>query len=149
MGAEVILVPAVLAIPALAILTPTWLRSQERRRILEALSAAAEKGTTLPHEHVAALLDGVQGVRPARAPRPRPPDHVRDMRRGTLLLALTAGVVLIGVAVSAIATASGADFGPQVFLAIASAGAIPGMIGAAYLLLSRMGRRAPHADATD
>jgi hypothetical protein len=133
---EVFMLFIVLAIPAVVILMPSWLRSQDRRRVLEALSAAADKGVALPSEHVAVLLAGVRPVRPP------PPDHVRDTRLGVLLLAVAAGFALIGLAVAAIVQASGASFAPAVFVAIAAVGAIPGLIGVAYLWLARLGRRA-------
>ncbi len=122
-------------IPAAVFLISLWLRAQERQRILQALSSAAEKGASLPQEHISALLAGVH--QPPRAVRPQVPAHVRDMRRGTLLLALTVSIVLIGAAVGALI---GASMGFSVFLIIAAVGALPGTIGVAYLLLARMAR---------
>lgn len=125
-------------IPAAVYLISLWLRAQERQRILQALSSAAEKGATLPQEHVTALLAGVH--QPRRQMRPQLPTHVRDTRRGMVLLALTVSIVLIGGAVGALVQASGETVGFNVFLLIASVGGIPGTIGTAYLLLARTAR---------
>jgi hypothetical protein len=127
----------VMGIPALVILTPIWLRSLERRKVLDAITLAAEKGFTLPAEQVTGLL---AGVRPAR---PLPPDHVRDTRRGVLLLAIAVAVVVIAVAVSSIVRMSNEpEAAGIVFAAVSSVAALPAMVGGAYLLLARLGRRA-------
>lgn len=133
----------VLGIPALVILAPSWLRARERYRILQALTAASDRGTVLPPEHIAALLAGVHQVqRPARPVRPLQPDDVRDARRGIVLVAFALSLTLIALAVSRLVSAGGAEqWAWPMFFLIASIGAIPGMIGLAYLLLSRNARR--------
>jgi hypothetical protein len=133
----------VLGIPALVILAPSWLRARERHRILQALTAASDRGTVLPPEHIAALLAGVHQVQRAMRPvRPLQPDHVRDARRGIVLVAFALSLMLIGLAASRLVAAGGAQqWAWPTFFLIASIGAIPGMIGLAYVLLSRYARR--------
>jgi hypothetical protein len=138
---EVLMLFVVLGVPALVILTPQWLRSQDRRRVLAAIAAAAEKGATLPSEQLSALLSGVRPVRPP------PPDHVRDARRGVLLLASALGIVTIAAGISTMVWAMGVGFAGALFACLASAAALPAAIGVAYLLLARQGRRG--SDAID
>lgn len=134
----------VLGVPALVILVPQWLRSLERRRILQALTVAAERGAALPADQVGALLASINQV---RVPLPPQPDHVRDLRRGVLLLAIMFGSMLIAAAVGALIQAGGETIGVEVALVIASVGAVPGLIGVGYLLLARSGRRAARQSA--
>jgi hypothetical protein len=136
--APALILLVLVGIPAAVFLISLWLRAQERQRILQALSSAAEKGASLPQEHVAALLAGVH--QPPRVARQQIPTHLRDTRRGTLLLALTISIVLIGGAVGALIHAQGEPVGFNVFLIIAAVGGIPGAIGVAYLLLARAAR---------
>lgn len=140
---EIFVILIVLGIPALVILAPSWLRARERQRILQALALAAERGSVLPPEHIAALLAGVHQVqRPMRPVRSLQPDHVRDARRGIVLVAFALSLALIGLAASQLVSAGGAQqWAWPVFFLVASIGAIPGMIGLAYLLLSRNARR--------
>lgn len=141
---EVMALVVIFGSVAAVILVPQWLRTSERRRALDALVQAAERGVALPPEPVNALMSGIR-----RQQRDDLPVHVRDTRRGTLLLAVTAGLVLVGVAVGAIVQASGANGAVEAFVAIASVGCIPGMIGVAYLLLARSARRAAGSESKD
>lgn len=123
---------------SLVILLPQWLRSKERQRALEAVVVAAEKGLTLSPEPIAALLADVRKEKPAL------PVHVRDLRRGTILLGLAAGFVVVGIGLFALLQAAGAtEEALPVGIGVATVGAIPALIGGAYLLLARIAR---HAD---
>jgi hypothetical protein len=143
MSVEVLALFIVLGVPALVILAPLWLRSQDRRRVLAAMTAAAEKGATLPADQVSLLLSG------ARPVRSLPPDHVRDARRGALLLASALGIVVIAAGISTMVWALGVGFAGALFACLASVAALPAAIGAAYLLLARQGRRGSNAIDSD
>lgn len=124
-----------LGIPALVILAPLLLRSLERRHMLDAVMAATEKGQTVPNDLITGLLAATR-----RDPAVPLPD--RDQRRGVLLLAVAVVFGALGIATYAFCFAASLEEGPAAAFVVASLGLIPGVIGAAYLLLARMGRRA-------
>jgi hypothetical protein len=107
------------------------LRSRERMRLLEVVQNAAAQGHALPADVVRAL------------PRGRPgPSPERDYRRGVLLVAIAAGVALLGFCAYVFASTLTGESGLAVGVAVAAFGAIPGAVGTALIVLSRAGRNA-------
>jgi hypothetical protein len=112
---------------AAIVIVPVYLRYRDRGRIHETLRVAYERGEPVPPELIAALQSNVAPSRPAT------PES--DLRRAVVLIAVGLGLCGLGyglwfglMSVSDIAAyiAGGA---------IAGSGAIPGLIGIAYLIL--------------
>jgi hypothetical protein len=121
------------------ILVPLYLRYRDRGRLHETLRIAYEKGQPVPSELIDALKSGVTPVRPWT------PES--DLRRGLVLVGVGLGLAGLGYglwyglsSVSSIAAyVSGG--------CVAGAGAIPGLIGVAYLILWATRRNAPRPQA--
>jgi len=122
---------------AAVILVPIYLRYRDRGRLHETLRIAYEKGQPVPPELIEALQSNV-------APKQEStPD--RDLRQGLVLVAVGLGFAGLGyglwyglMSVSEIAAyISGGS--------TAGFGAIPGLIGVAYLILWATRRKAPKA----
>jgi hypothetical protein len=119
------------------ILVPVYLKSKDRARMHETLRIAYEKGQPVPPELIAALQTNIP-PRPMATPE-------RDLRNAMILIATGVGLGLLGyglwyglMSVSDIAAyVTGGT--------VAGAGAIPGLIGVAYLLLWLSKRSAPKA----
>ena len=119
------------------ILVPIYLRHRDRDRMHETLRIAFEKGQPVPPELIAALQSNV-APRVVLTPE-------RDLRRGVVLIAVGLGFCGLGygiwyglMSVNEIAAyTSGAS--------TAGVGAIPGLIGLAYLLLWATRRNQPKA----
>lgn len=117
---------------------PGWIRSyyasRERDRMHETLRVALEKGQPMPPE----LLATLQGREPDGLVPPASTGGDGDLRRGIVLVAVGLGLAGLGW---------GFDYGlpdeagPIVGGIVAGAGAIPGMIGVAYLVLWAFSRR--------
>ena len=105
---------------ATIIVVPAWLRSRERREMQETVRAAIEKGQALPPELIEALTKEVKG--------PKVSSAQRDIRIGVILLSVGAGLALLGVALQSIAQ--------EAFYALVGSGAIPAMVGLAFIILS-------------
>ena len=109
------------------ILVPVYLRYKDRGRLHETLRLAYEKGQPVPPELIAALQSNVIPQRPWT------PET--DLRRGIILVGIGAGIALLGYGIwyglmsvnDMAAYISGGS--------VAGAGAIPGLIGVAYLVL--------------
>jgi len=119
------------------ILVPIYLRYRDRGRLHETLRIAYEKGQPVPPELIEALQSNV-------APKQEStPD--RDLRQGLVLVAVGLGFAGLGyglwyglMSVSEIAAyISGGS--------TAGFGAIPGLIGVAYLILWATRRKSPKA----
>jgi len=130
----------ILGIPAIVILTPLLLRSWERRRILDAVMAAASAGQPVPEPVLEALIASTRRPDPARLPPP--PRHERDFRRGVFLMAVGGVFFAAGLMLYFILVAANAGTAASPALALASVGLVPGLIGAAYVLLSKRARPA-------
>lgn len=91
-----------------------------QKQVQETIRAAVQSGTQLTTDLIKAI-----GA-------PKQPQHV-DLRRGVILIASAAAIMLFGMAVG-----SYEDEGLAVFLGIA---AFPGLIGLAYLAFHFMGLR--------
>lgn len=119
------------------ILVPIYLRHRDRDRMHETLRIAFEKGQPVPPELIAALQSNV-------APRVTSTPE-RDLRRAVVLIAIGLGFCGLGYAIwyglmsvnEVAAYTSGAS--------TAGVGAIPGLIGLAYLLLWATRRKAPQS----
>lgn len=112
---------------AAVIILPLYFRYLERGRMHETLRLAFERGQPIPPELIAAIQSGAS-ARPLAGPE-------RDLRNGIILLAWGLGLCGLGYGlwyglmsvndISAYITGG----------CVAGIGAIPGLIGVAYLLL--------------
>lgn len=121
---------------AAIILVPTILRFRERERLHETLRIALEKGQPIPPDLVSALSS------PARVPSAASPapSAERDLRVGLTLLFVGIGIAAAGYALYlgiGVFSEAGAWITGE---CVAAAGAIPGFIGIAHLILWRMRR---------
>ncbi len=115
-----ILIPLAPFIMVIAIVViPAWLKSRERREMQETLRAAIREGQSLPPELVEKLT---------RQEIKEPATAAKDMRVGVILLSVSIGIALLGYSIGLIDS--------DAFYPIAGAGAIPGMIGLAFVILS-------------
>jgi hypothetical protein len=105
---------------AAIVIVPAWLRTRERREMQATVRAAIEKGQPLPPELADALSKDVR-------PRAASSAH-RDMRIGVVLLFVSGGVALTGLALGQI--------NDYAMYGTLSGAAIPGMIGLAFIILS-------------
>lgn len=129
---SVIVPVAFFAAVAAVVIFPTYFRYLERGRMHETLRLAVERGQPIPPEFITALQSNVV-VRP-------PPGPDRDLRNGIILLAWGLGFCGLGYGlwyglmsvndISAYITGG----------SVAGIGAIPGLIGVAYLVLWGMQR---------
>lgn len=100
------------------VLVPTWLRSRERRELQDTLRAAIDKGQPLPAEIIDALTKNVKVA----------PTSLSDLRTGVIWLAIGLGIAAFGYMVGY----EDAD----AFQPLVGIGAIPAIIGLAYIALS-------------
>lgn len=112
---------------AAVILVPIYLRHRDRSQMQETLRTALEKGQTLPTELVTALQNSVS----ARTM----PTREGDLRRAIVLIAVGLGLCGLGYGLwyglmTVDDTAAYVTGGST-----AGVGAIPGLIGVAYLIL--------------
>jgi hypothetical protein len=115
------------------VLVPVYLRYQDRQRMHETLRIAFEKGQPVPPELITALQSNI-------APR-QPTTPEADLRKAIILIAVGLGLCGLGyglwyglMSVNDIAAyVSGGT--------VAGAGAIPGLIGVAHLVLWATRRR--------
>jgi hypothetical protein len=120
------------------ILVPMYLKSRDKQRMYETLRLAYEKGQPVPPELIAALqTNAPSGSMVSTAER--------DLRRAMVLLAVGLGLCGLGYGLwyglmSVSDTAAYITGG-----SIAGAGAIPGLIGVAYLILWITKRGRPQA----
>ena len=139
-----VLVPMFLFLMIIAVVVgPIWIgsyfKAKERAQLHETLRVAYEKGQPPPPE----LIEKLTGDNVTSTASPSSVD--RDLRRGIVLVAVGAGVAALGLGLGwGISMAS--DIGGAVTGGvIAGAGAIPGLIGVAYLILWALGRRGAKA----
>ena len=127
---NVLLMVAMLGIPAIVILVPLGLRSWERRRILDAVMAASNAGQPVPAQLIEALIAGSRG-------KEQHPREARDRRRGILLIGTALVFMTTGFALFALLTAVHVHEGVPAGIALAGLGFVPGVIGGTYLWLSK------------
>jgi hypothetical protein len=121
---------------AAIILVPRYLKSRERQRLYDTIRAAYEKGEAPSPE----VLAGLAGVEKADLP---PAD--RDLRRAIVLIAVGLGLVGVGAGLGYGLSFASETAGGIVGSIVAGAGAIPGFIGVAYLILWWLNGRARQA----
>ncbi|MGA0601180.1 DUF6249 domain-containing protein [Caulobacter sp. KR2-114] len=135
-GDHLVPIMGILMIIAIVI-GPSWIRSyyasRERERMHETLRTAYEKGQPVPPEMIAALQ-----TREMDTPVSMASSSERDLRRAVVLIAVGIGLGGLG---GGFHYALDGDAGRIVGGIIAGAGAIPGMIGVAYLVLWLFSRR--------
>lgn len=126
-----------MACVAAAIMAPSYFRHRDRSQMQETLRVALEKGQTLPTELVTALQNSVASK--------TMPTREGDLRRGIVLIAVGLGFCALGYGLwyglmTVDDTAAYITGG-----CTAGFGAIPGLIGVAYLLLWASKRNTPAA----
>lgn len=102
------------------VVIPMWLKSRDRREMQATVRAAIEKGQALPPELIEAMS---KEVKP-----PKESSALRDMRVGVILIAVGAGLAVLGFMLGQI---NGEAMHPVLGVA-----AIPALIGVAYVVLS-------------
>ncbi len=111
---------------------PVWIRSyyreKERAQLHETLRAAYEKGQPPPPELIEKLTSGVQVQGPSSTAE-------GDLRRAVVLISVGLGLAGLGFGLGYGIGLADHTAGWIVTGSIAGAGAIPGMIGLAYLFL--------------
>jgi hypothetical protein len=116
---------------------PVWVRgyfkSKEREQLHQTLRMAYEKGQPVPPELIERLTGDGDVFRATAGPQ-------GDLRRAVVLIAVGLGLGGLGLALGYGISLADTTGGWITGGAIAGAGAIPGMIGLAYLLLW-LGRR--------
>jgi hypothetical protein len=119
------------------VIGPIWIRSyyraREREQLHETLRAAYEKGQPPPPELIEKLTSGVRERGPTSSAD-------SDLRRAVVLIAVGIGMAGLGLALGYGISLADQVGGWITGGAIAGSGAIPGMIGLAYLFLW-LGRR--------
>jgi hypothetical protein len=119
-----------LIVPGIVFMFSSLIRFRERMRVLDVVQVAVQGGNPLSPEIIQSLPGGGHMF----------PTPQRDFRMGVLLIACGAAIATIGLCVFIAVTSEG---GPAVAVgvSIAAAGAIPGCIGAALVILSRSEKR--------
>jgi hypothetical protein len=117
---------------AAVVLVPKYLKSRERTKLLDTLKVAYEKGQPVPPELIEALQrgDSSPDVRPYAVTNAE-----RDLRRAVVLIAVGVGIALLGYGLYYGISYSSEEGGAITGAVVAGSGAIPGLIGVAYLLL--------------
>lgn len=100
------------------VIVPSWLKSRERRELQATLRTAIDKGQPLPAEIIDAMTKNVKVA----------PTSLSDLRTGVIWLAVGLGIAAFGYMVGY----EDAD----AFQPLAGIGAIPAIIGLAFIALS-------------
>jgi hypothetical protein len=119
---EILIPISFFALIAAIIIVPRYLKSQERIKLQETLRASIEKGAAIPPEVIEAMTSEVK----------RPASPQRDLRSGIVWLAVAAGFVALGFAIS--------FDEPDAFYPLLGVAAFPGLVGLALIALSFVGR---------
>jgi hypothetical protein len=116
---------------AAIVLVPKYLRSRERSKLLDTLKIAYEKGQPVPPELIDALQRGT-----AQAVESTPVTTAEsDLRRAIVLISVGVGIALLGYGLYYGISYESEEGGAITGAAVAGIGAIPGLIGVAYLVL--------------
>ena len=122
---------------AAIIIVPRVLKHQEQMRMQDTLRVAYEKGQPVPPE----LIEAMRSREPLRIES----TPERDLRRAIVLIGVGLGMALLGYGLW-YGLSSVSDEGAYISGAsVAGAGAIPGFIGVAYLILWATRRKPPQA----
>jgi hypothetical protein len=123
---------------AAVVLVPKYLKSRERSKLLDTLKVAYEKGQPVPPELIEALQRGdVPSVRSTSISTAE-----SDLRRAIVLISVGVGIALLGYGLYWGISYASDEGGAITGAAVAGCGAIPGLIGVAYLVLW-LARRQP------
>ena len=115
-----------LGVPASMIVGLSWLRLTERTRVLDVVRAAAEAQQPMSAQAIAAL-SGTFTAHPRE----------RDRRRGVMLASFGVALAVLGL-LAYVGLASASVGGAVAFgVILTGIGAIPGCLGAGYVILSR------------
>jgi hypothetical protein len=117
-------------VPAAVLVAAARFRHLERMRLLDIANAAAERQQPLPAD----VLRALNGQGP-------PPTGSADLRRGAFLIAIGAGLFLIGLCLLIALASTGVDGALAAGVGAAGLGAIPLCIGVALIILSRVDAR--------
>lgn len=118
---------------AAVVLVPKYLRSRERSKLLDTLKIAYEKGQPVPPELLDALQHGAPVDQPARSVVHSTAE--KDLRRAIVLICVGVGIALLGYGLYYGISFHDDEAGAITGSIVAGTGAIPGLIGVAYLLL--------------
>ncbi len=120
------------------IVVPGYLKSKDKARMHETLRMAYEKGQPVPPELIAALQSGGSSSPPLATAQ-------RDLRRAVIMIGVGLGLCGLGYGLW-YGLMSVSDVAAYIVGGcVAGAGAIPGLIGVAYLILWLNRRNAPQA----
>jgi hypothetical protein len=126
---------------AAIVLVPKYLRSRERSKLLDTLKIAYEKGQPVAPELIEALQRGGETSPTTRAADITTAES--DLRRAVVLISVGVGIALLGYGLYYGISYESEEGGTITGSIVAGCGAIPGLIGVAYLLLW-MARRGQH-----
>jgi len=116
-----------LGVPAGLVAALAWFHLIERLRLQELVRALAERQQPLTAEMVRILAGrGFSG-----------PPRERDRRRGVMLASIGVALAVLGLLAFIGLWSSGVDVAVAVGVILAGVGAIPGCVGAGYVILSR------------
>jgi len=117
---------------AAVVLVPKYLKSRERSKLLDTLKIAYEKGQPVPPELIEALQRG-SGTPTVESTTASTAES--DLRRAIVLISVGVGIALLGYGLYYGISYESEEGGAITGAAVAGCGAIPGLIGVAYLLL--------------
>jgi hypothetical protein len=118
---------------AAVVLVPKYLKSRERSKLLDTLKVAYEKGQPVPPELIDALQRETTPSVPTGGNMVSPAES--DLRRAIVLISVGVGIALLGYGLYYGISYASEEGGAITGAAVAGCGAIPGLIGVAYLLL--------------
>jgi hypothetical protein len=117
------------------IIGPRFMRYRERVHMQEVLKTAYERGQPIPPEIINAMQSSVTTPAPI-------PTRESDLRRGIVLIFAGVGIMVLGLGLGwGITEVGGEEGGYITGASIVGGGAIPALIGVAYLVLWTLGRK--------
>ena len=116
---------------AAVVLVPKYPKSRERSKLLDTLKVAYEKGQPVPPE----LIDALQRGTTPSVESTAVSTAESDLRRAIVLISVGVGIALLGYGLYYGISYESEEGGAITGAAVAGCGAIPGLIGVAYLLL--------------
>ena len=114
---------------AAIIIVPQYFKHRDRNRMYDTMKAAIDKGQPVPPEFLVAMQSNTSG------PEPIVPTAERDLRRAIVLIAVGLGLAGLGYGLWFGLMAASDTAAYIVGGVVAGCGAIPGLIGVAYLIL--------------